>query len=124
MTQVHDIRKKYFEEGKTISAISKETGFDRKTVRGYLNKEDFNSLPESAVNSEPLSESIPTISKGNLDETCPIALNTCTCALLAAAAVSSQHVAISVKFRLCAGPALSQGLLILLGFQQPVYSGG
>ena len=42
MTQVHDIRKKYFEEGKTISTISKETGFDRKTVRGYLNKEDFN----------------------------------------------------------------------------------
>ena len=43
MTQVHDIRKKYFEEGKTISAISKETGFDRKTIRHYLNQQDFNS---------------------------------------------------------------------------------
>jgi hypothetical protein len=48
MTQVHDIRKQYFEEGKTISQISKVTGFDRKTVRSYLNKEDFNSPPESA----------------------------------------------------------------------------
>jgi hypothetical protein len=45
MTQVHDIRKKYFEEGKTISQISKELGFDRKTVRGYLKKDDFNSPP-------------------------------------------------------------------------------
>jgi transposase len=48
MTQVHDIRKKYFEEGKTISQISKELGFDRKTVRGYLKKDDFNSPPVSA----------------------------------------------------------------------------
>jgi len=42
MTQIHDIRKQYFEEGKTISVISKELGFDRKTIRGYLNKDDFN----------------------------------------------------------------------------------
>jgi transposase len=49
MTQVHDIRKQYFEEGKTISAISKDTGFDRKTIRGYLNKDDFNSPVAPAV---------------------------------------------------------------------------
>lgn len=49
MTQIHDIRKQYFEKGKTISQISRETGFDRKTVRYYLNKEDFNSPPIPAV---------------------------------------------------------------------------
>ena len=49
MTQVHDIRKRYFEEGKTISAISKDTGFDRKTIRGYLKKDGFNSQVTPAV---------------------------------------------------------------------------
>ena len=49
MTQVHDIRKLYFEEGKNISQIAKITGFDRKTVRNYLNKDDFNGpLPSAA----------------------------------------------------------------------------
>jgi len=41
MTQIHDIRKLYFEEGKNISQISKKTGFDRKTVRHYLNRDNF-----------------------------------------------------------------------------------
>jgi len=42
MTQVHDIRKLYFEEGITISAISRKTGFDRKTIRRYLQVDNFN----------------------------------------------------------------------------------
>jgi transposase len=42
MTQVNDIRKKYFEEGKNITEISRETGRDRKTVKMYLEKEDWN----------------------------------------------------------------------------------
>ena len=42
MTQVQDIRKLYFEEGKNIAQISQETGRDRKTVRMYLEKEDWN----------------------------------------------------------------------------------
>jgi hypothetical protein len=48
MAQVHDIRKLYFEEGKNISQIGKITGFDRKTVRNYLKKDDFNSPVPSA----------------------------------------------------------------------------
>jgi transposase len=47
MTQVHNIRKLYFEEGKNISQISKMTGFDRKTVRHYLKIDNFNSLVPS-----------------------------------------------------------------------------
>ncbi len=47
MTQIKDIRKMYFEEGKNISQIAKETGHDRKTVREYLEKEDWNlELPK------------------------------------------------------------------------------
>jgi hypothetical protein len=48
MTQVHNIRKLYFEEGKTISSISRTTGFDRKTVRKYLEADNFNEDIPSA----------------------------------------------------------------------------
>lgn len=48
MVQIHDIRKLFFEEGKNISQIAKTTGCDRKTVRHYLGKEDWNmSVPET-----------------------------------------------------------------------------
>jgi transposase len=42
MTEAHDLRKLYYTEGKNITEISKETGRDRKTVRMYLEKEDWN----------------------------------------------------------------------------------
>ena len=44
MTEQHDLRKLYFDEGKNITEISKETGRDRKTVRVYLEKEDWNDV--------------------------------------------------------------------------------
>jgi len=47
MTQIKNIRKMYFEEGKNISQIARETGYDRKTVRKYLEKDDWNrELPK------------------------------------------------------------------------------
>jgi transposase len=47
MTQIKDIRKMYFEEGRNVSQIARETGHDRKTVRAYLDKEDWNlELPK------------------------------------------------------------------------------
>ena len=42
MTEVHNLRKLYYDEGKNITEISKQTGRDRKTVRQSLNKEDWN----------------------------------------------------------------------------------
>ena len=42
MTQQHNIRKKYFEEGQNISQIARETGHDRKTIRSIISKEDWN----------------------------------------------------------------------------------
>jgi len=42
MTEVDDIREAYFREGESISAIAKRFSKDRKTVRKYIDKEDFN----------------------------------------------------------------------------------
>jgi transposase len=52
MTEVHDIRKLYFDKGQSITQVSRNTGRDRKTIRMYLEKEDWNdtlpgSLPEA-----------------------------------------------------------------------------
>ena len=64
MTNVNGIRKLYFEEGKTISAICRQTGFDRKTIRGYVGKDDFNAKISSAnkkasfLKLEPYKEDI------------------------------------------------------------------
>ena len=44
MTEVHDLRKLYYDEGKNITEISRETGRDRKTVRMCLGKEDWNEI--------------------------------------------------------------------------------
>lgn len=51
-TQVHDIRKRYFEEGKNISEISTETGYDRKTIRRYIKKDDWNTPPKALPMAE------------------------------------------------------------------------
>jgi len=42
MAEIHDIRNKYFNEGKTISEISRDTQKDRKTIRKYLAKDNWN----------------------------------------------------------------------------------
>ena len=49
MTEVHNLRKLYYNEGKSITEISKETGWDRKTVRTYLEKEDWNEIQPNAL---------------------------------------------------------------------------
>ena len=53
MVQIHDIRKMFFEEGKNISQIAKITSFDRKTVRSYLAKDDWNmNVPQTEHKAE------------------------------------------------------------------------
>jgi len=56
MTEVNNIRKAFFEKGENITSISREFTRDRKTVRKYINQEDFNEEP-------PSSESKPGRSK-------------------------------------------------------------
>lgn len=45
MTEIHAIRQLYFENGNSITRISHQTGKDRKTIRQYLEKEDWNETP-------------------------------------------------------------------------------
>ena len=47
MDQIHTIRQLYYEQGLNLSQISEKLGLDWKTVRKYVDKEDFN-LPEPA----------------------------------------------------------------------------
>ena len=46
MAEVKDIRDAYFEKGKNISQIAKQFGIDRKTVRKFIEREDWNEQPE------------------------------------------------------------------------------
>ena len=44
MADTNDIREMFFSEGKNKTEISKETGFDRKTVSKYILQDDWNEL--------------------------------------------------------------------------------
>lgn len=72
MAQVHLIRKMYYEEGKSISAIAETTGYDRKTVRKYLEKEDWNEQLPKVTPDEPAFPSLepfkPTIQQWLQDD--------------------------------------------------------
>jgi transposase len=53
MSEKHEIHKLYYDHGKTITEISKETGHDRKTVRTVLNNNDWNQeMPKAAHKQE------------------------------------------------------------------------
>lgn len=44
MDQIHNIRDMFYQQDKNISEIASETGLNWKTVKKYVNMEDFNSL--------------------------------------------------------------------------------
>ena len=53
MTQIDFIRKMYYEQGKSISEISRITKSNRRTIRKYINKDDWTpSPPAPAVRPE------------------------------------------------------------------------
>lgn len=52
MTRINDIRKEYFDEGCTISAIAAKFGIDRKTARKYIEQESFNETPPPVRSKE------------------------------------------------------------------------
>ncbi|MCL2166290.1 MAG: hypothetical protein FWH49_03260 [Clostridiales bacterium] len=45
MTKQHEIREAFYVKGRSISTIAGDFGVDRKTVRRYLDKNDWNELP-------------------------------------------------------------------------------
>jgi transposase len=63
MAKVHDIRKAFFEEGHSVSRIAEEQGIDRKTVRKYIDQEDWNQPAKKPPRSRPgiLESFKPTI---------------------------------------------------------------
>jgi len=48
MPKKNFIRESYYVNGKTITAISKETGHDRKTIRKVVQTDDWSESPPSA----------------------------------------------------------------------------
>ena len=68
MTQVHDIRKMYFEEGKNILQISRETGRDRKTVKTYIEKENWNEEKTKTQEGPELQFPKLDLYKADIDE--------------------------------------------------------
>jgi len=52
MTEISNIRNLYFEEGKNITEINRITGKDRKTIKHYIEKDDWNKPEESGKNEE------------------------------------------------------------------------
>lgn len=65
MDQVHRIREMFYQQDKTISEIAKELGCDWRTVRKYVDKEDFNQEPPKP---EPVHKSKLDIYKPEIDE--------------------------------------------------------
>ena len=49
MAEVENIREMYFNKGLPISRIARETGRDRKTIRDYLLKDDWNENLKETV---------------------------------------------------------------------------
>ncbi len=52
MTEITNLRKMYFEDGENISQIQEKTGFDRKTIRKFIEKTDWNDQKHVHVERE------------------------------------------------------------------------
>jgi len=52
MTKQHEIWEAYHVKGESVSAIAEGFGLDRKTVRKYLDKDDWNNPPPKMVSPE------------------------------------------------------------------------
>jgi len=51
MDQIHRIREMYYQQDKNISEIASETGFNWKTVKKYVDMEDFSSPPPKPISA-------------------------------------------------------------------------
>ena len=61
MAKTNDIRKRFFDEGKNITTIARETGHDRKTVRKYIHREDWNEENSDSARPSKLDPYKPLI---------------------------------------------------------------
>ena len=63
MTETNVIRTKFLEEGKNITHIAQETGHDHKTIRKYINKENWNQGFSDDIRPSKLDPFKPLINK-------------------------------------------------------------
>ena len=70
MDQIHHIRDLFYVQGKNISEIASETGFNWKTVKKYVDMDDFNNpLPtpkEKVVHIQSLIRTSLSLTVGSL----------------------------------------------------------
>ena len=52
MDQIHHIRDMFYRQDKNISEIASETGLNWKTVKKYVDMEDFSSPPPAPASTE------------------------------------------------------------------------
>ena len=52
MDQIHHIRDMFYRQDKNISEIASETGLNWKTVKKYVDMEDFSSPPHAPASTE------------------------------------------------------------------------
>ena len=57
ITQIDYIRKMYFEKGLNYTQIENSTGHNYRTIKKYIEKEDFNEVPK-VESSSPKSDLI------------------------------------------------------------------
>jgi transposase len=67
MDQIHHIREMFYQQDKNISQIASETGLNRKTIRKYVDMEDFNSQPPTSGSGESHESKLDTF-KPLIDE--------------------------------------------------------
>lgn len=68
MAKIQGIRDEYFGKGKSISEIAREQKVDRKTVRKFIDREDWNAKEESGGERTSILDAFKPIIDGWLDE--------------------------------------------------------
>ena len=54
MDQIRQVRERYYEGGESLSQIARDMNLAWRTVRKYVDKDDFNENPASAVKRHEL----------------------------------------------------------------------
>jgi len=68
MARIQSIREEYFRKGKNISEIAREHGMDRKTVRKFIEQEDWNRSTKQSSLRESILDPFKPVIDGWLEE--------------------------------------------------------
>ena len=68
MATVQSIREEYFRKGKSISQIAREQHVDRKTVKKFIDRDDWNRSAESAAERPSVLDAFKSVIDGWLED--------------------------------------------------------